>query len=302
LTTVSYGQEGASNGPQQIKLALAQLTPNQFPVTVIPGVSGNPAYQALNPNQSPKAGFSLSFRTNFSTLIRRTISQPSSSWVLFMVQVLPGPPPRGGRSWRERPATPETSTWEWLQLGSGPTLRLGYCRLMSWVRRSVRRSAISERMTRLALTLIGGACLSLGGCAALWEHKLAFAAPSSDAVLEIQQPFPANGWGLRVELRTGTVTKVIYEIRGDVFLDFADAKWSSDGGTVALFTCGTPPVRLAYDLKRGSQIPFAASRQAIRTDLQWRYHLDATRDAFEWACSSEGKAAFLNAYPQAAPR
>jgi hypothetical protein len=112
-------------------------------------------------------------------------------------------------------------------------------------------------MTRLQLTVTAVAFLSLGGCAALWEHKLAFAAPASGALLDIQQPFPANGWGLRVGLRAGTMTKVLYEIRGDVFLDFADAKWSSDGRTVVLFTCGTPPVRLAYDVKRGARIPFS---------------------------------------------
>jgi RHS repeat-associated protein len=39
----------ARQAQQQIKVALVALTPNQFPVPLIPGVSGNNAYRALNP-------------------------------------------------------------------------------------------------------------------------------------------------------------------------------------------------------------------------------------------------------------
>ena len=46
---VAANLQGSSSA-QQIKGAISLLTPNQFPVYLIPGVSGNGQYQALNPN------------------------------------------------------------------------------------------------------------------------------------------------------------------------------------------------------------------------------------------------------------
>src|SRR5260370_41996830 len=45
----------------QRKFAIRLLTPNQFPVPLIPGVTGNPNYQALNIGSSP-SGFQSQFQ------------------------------------------------------------------------------------------------------------------------------------------------------------------------------------------------------------------------------------------------
>ena len=50
-----------SGGPAQLVASLALLTPNQFPVYLIPGISRNSAYVPLNPNQSP-SGFQTQFQ------------------------------------------------------------------------------------------------------------------------------------------------------------------------------------------------------------------------------------------------
>jgi hypothetical protein len=145
----------------------------------------------------------------------------------------------------------------------------------------------------------------LTGCG-WWEGKVAFPGPSQGTVLEIEQPFPANGWGIRIVLRTKNVTKALYQIRGDVVLNFADVAWAKDEGVVAVFTCGTPAVRLAYSVANGNELPFAQMQPMVAAHIRAGYHLDrktaTEKDTFEWACSSDGRAAFLRAHPGASPR
>ena len=122
-------------------------------------------------------------------------------------------------------------------------------------------------------------------------------------LIDIQQPFPANGWGLRILLKNRETTKVMYEVRGDVFLNFADVAWSEPSQTVRIFVCGTPTVRVAYDMKRGASVPFDRIESILATDIKSRYHVNGnTKEVYEWACADEGESAFLRAHPGAAPR
>jgi hypothetical protein len=119
-------------------------------------------------------------------------------------------------------------------------------------------------------------------------------------VLYVEQPFPADGWGVRVVVRNGNEVKVLYELRGDVFLDFADAAWSADGEKVTLFLCGTPPLRIGYDIKTGKMRRFDQSESMMAAHIRSNYHIQGKdREIFEWACSDVGKAAFLRAHPSA---
>lgn len=157
------------------------------------------------------------------------------------------------------------------------------------------------RGTRCVLAMLAVVCLS--GCG--WERKARFESPSRGTSLEVQQPFPANGWGIQFELRSKGSTKTLYNLRGDVFLDFVDAAWSPDSSRVAVFTCGTPRVRLAYSLATGRDIPFQEMESAMAADIRHRYHLDEllmNGDVFDWACSDEGKRRFLESYPEAVSR
>jgi hypothetical protein len=61
LNFVGGPLEGDSSAAAQIKAALSLLTPNQFPVNMIPGISGNQNYQALNPNGAT-SGFKLQYQ------------------------------------------------------------------------------------------------------------------------------------------------------------------------------------------------------------------------------------------------
>ena len=153
---------------------------------------------------------------------------------------------------------------------------------------------------RLAIAI---GVLFLFGCG--WERKLVFPSPSNSETVEIDQPFPINGAGIRVLLNANRTSKTLYELRVDAFLDFAAVAWST-AGDVAVFTCGTPPLRLAYSLKDSGPIPFSRMEVSLISDLRKEYALDAAglsdKGVLEWACSSEGKRAFLKRYPAAKPR
>ena len=61
IQAVTDPLEGSKSAPQQLKAAISALTPNQFPVPLIPGVTGNAGYVALNNGSSP-SGFSSQFQ------------------------------------------------------------------------------------------------------------------------------------------------------------------------------------------------------------------------------------------------
>jgi hypothetical protein len=143
----------------------------------------------------------------------------------------------------------------------------------------------------------------LGGCRSWWESKAEFVGPTAGKALYVEQPFPANRWGIRVVLKNGSDVKVLYEIRGDVFLEFADAAWSSDGRRVTLFGCGTPPLRISYDLRSAATRPFDEGQSLVAAHIRSIYHVQGKdREVFEWACSDEGNNAFLHAHPSARAR
>ncbi len=66
LDAVAERLEGSKTGPKAIKVALAALTPNQFPVPFIPDVTGNNNYKALN-DGSVASGFAAQFQDQIPT-------------------------------------------------------------------------------------------------------------------------------------------------------------------------------------------------------------------------------------------
>lgn len=139
-----------------------------------------------------------------------------------------------------------------------------------------------------------------------WERKMVFRGSSPGTSVEIQQPFPANGWGIRVMLASKGNVTTLYQLRGDVFLDFADVAWSPDDTAVAVFTCGTPPLRIGYSLASSTFLPFKDMQAMAEAHIRGTYRSDmkgtSDTDTFDWACSSMGKEAFLRRHPGASPR
>jgi len=139
-----------------------------------------------------------------------------------------------------------------------------------------------------------------------WEQKVVFKQSQGNAYVEIQQPFPVNGSGTRVLLYNNGSTKVLYEVRGDTFLEFADVFWSADGKDMAIYTCGVPYLELAYNLANNQSIPFPQVRTGVAAHIRSEYHLEehnkSDKKTFLWACSQDGKIAFLRRHPEAAPR
>lgn len=129
-------------------------------------------------------------------------------------------------------------------------------------------------------------------------------------------PHPANTWlrfssdflqmvGACAYSYGAAQLQTLYEQRGDVFLDFADVTWGEHDKTFTVFTCGTPPLRLAYNFPSMSQFPFQRTEFAVVAHIRARYHLSDHlngRDILDWACSSDGQSAFLKSFPMAVPR
>jgi hypothetical protein len=148
--------------------------------------------------------------------------------------------------------------------------------------------------------------LALTSCGFLWEKKVVFSAPSLREEVLIEQPFPANGWGLQIVLQNSRTTKVLYQIRGDVFLNFADVSWSSKGDLIGIFTCGTPALRIAYDRGNAMEVDFAKAEPLVAAHIRAQFLSNRAKlsepEILEWACSPEGREAFLQAHRDAKPR
>lgn len=144
-------------------------------------------------------------------------------------------------------------------------------------------------------------CLLTASCG--WEQKLSFQARDGSKSIQLLQPFPANGWGLEVRLITRADRRTLYRARGDVFLEFAQVYWSPDNKTVAIFTCGTPALRMAYKIRANAEVPFLSVENNVQAAIKETYAGQyRSGDALEWACSYEGKQAFYRRYPDAASR
>ena len=61
IAAVAEPLEGSKTASQQLKTALQVLTPNQFPVPLIPGISGNAGYVAINPGNTA-SGFASQYQ------------------------------------------------------------------------------------------------------------------------------------------------------------------------------------------------------------------------------------------------
>src|SRR4051812_7243781 len=96
----------------------------------------------------------------------------------------------------------------------------------------------------------------LGGC--VWRKQLEFPESGGNGKILLLQPWPANGWGLQVQLCEANHCSTIYSKRGDVFLFFAQVNWADDHRRVSVFSCGEPYLRLAYDRIGRTVVPFAS--------------------------------------------
>lgn len=157
----------------------------------------------------------------------------------------------------------------------------------------------------MRLIMLACFALLLQGCSTFWETKVTFPGPRQGVSVMIAQPFPANGWGIRVVLNNKKAPKTLYEVRGDVFLDFAEVAWSPDGEQVAVFTCGTPALRMAHNIADDRSVPFVQMEAAMALRVRAAYRLDnqmSNNDIFNWACSSDGVDHFSRLHPNASPR
>ena len=139
----------------------------------------------------------------------------------------------------------------------------------------------------------------------LWERKIVFAGSSSTDLLEINEPFPENGWGLQIVLHRKGTKRTLYQLRGDVFLNFADVVWTNDDATVSVYTCGTPALKLAYSGNEANPTPFSATAGSVAAHIRAQYALrpeTSDSDVLAWACSPEGEAAFHSRHPEATAR
>jgi len=163
---------------------------------------------------------------------------------------------------------------------------------------------MNTAIVRLSIVVLTTLLLATYGCGS-WERKVIFPGAISGDALEIKQPFPINEAGIQVNLKRKNVIKQLYELRGDVFLEFADAAWSADDNVVGLFVSGTPVQRFAYKTSDGTAIPFGVVARAVAAHIRSQYHLDpklSDKDVFEWAGSLEGRDAFRKLYPGARAR
>jgi len=133
----------------------------------------------------------------------------------------------------------------------------------------------------------------VGGCT--WERKAVFKHPRGGDSVEIQQRFPVNLWGIRILLHRKGSAKTLYEKRGDTFLTFVDVFWSVDSKELAVFTCGSPSLRMAYNLTDDHSLPFVQMQSDVAAHIRTEYHLDSNKmsdeDTLLWACT-DGQDAF----------
>lgn len=158
-----------------------------------------------------------------------------------------------------------------------------------------------DRHSAFFCRIIGGIILLLAsGCG--WENKMWFQSPDGNSTIRIRQPFRRNEGGIQIILSHRGDDYSLYSNRTDTFLTFAHVYWASSNA-VAVFTCGTPGLRLAYSVPDLRSLNFRDFEAAVRGDLRSKYRSalnELEGDPFEWACSFEGRQIFLDRYPGAA--
>ena len=153
----------------------------------------------------------------------------------------------------------------------------------------------------LALSFLCVALLT--GCG--WEQKFRSRAEGRDAEVVIQQRLPANSWGTRILVNAAGHRNSIYQYRGDSFLQFIDIAWTENREVFTVVTCGTPYIKMAYNIRRGGSIPFEPLEAVAIAHIRTAYHLEPTMSSAEvmaWACSWDGTHAFLKRHPEARER
>jgi hypothetical protein len=110
----------------------------------------------------------------------------------------------------------------------------------------------------------------------------------------------ATSSGIRLQVLTARGSHRIYTLRGDISLEFLHVAWAPDSKRVAVLSCGTPQLRIAYDIEHRQHIPFAALETQVRRSIQEQYGKAAlgfetlhcpTSERLHWA--------FSNKYPRA---
>ena len=274
-------------------------------MNVIPGISGNQNYQALNSNGAT-SGFKLQYQDQIANA-----DQVHHFAAFFQL----------GFTYGSGVGMKAATWWERLEGTAGNTGDINLGRIAATIGANVRAGVLPVKSTRsgsarepLQMTatcsriilgsVVSSLLLCLSACG-VWESKAKFAGFKDKHVLELRQPFPANISGLQVVLRSGNAVTTIYEVRGDTFVNFADAQWNLNDSAVGLLTCGTPSLHFAYSRIDARPIPFSNMEHLLGAHIQDQYHLDkkmSEKSIFDWACSSDGERAFRKLHPEALAR
>ena len=130
-------------------------------------------------------------------------------------------------------------------------------------------------------------CLSNCGIVT-WREIYRSSQPHGDSKLIVQERCGLSDCAIEVNVKKGWTSRRIAYERGCV-LYFAHAVWA--GSTIGLFADAQfcRPIKVAFDVDQGREIPFIKVEGAIRSDIMKTYHVRPSEldevggDVFTWA-------------------
>lgn len=134
----------------------------------------------------------------------------------------------------------------------------------------------SQRASSLLLASV------LVGCG--WHSEGAYPSPDKRGEVNLLR---LNGYGAGIKAsymeKTGEYT--IFKQYGEIFHYLTEVFWSPDGRLIGVFTCGQPLIRVGYDRRAKSVVPFSEVESGLQKQLRRRYEIPSSeKDAFGWTC------------------
>ncbi len=125
-------------------------------------------------------------------------------------------------------------------------------------------------LTRLLpLTALCGCYLSLNSCSR-FRKFIEFESPERSCLVEFEQdPIFLH---VRATLRcSGKPAALVVDARHELMIKFIHVYWAPDGSAVAICTCGSGQLHVAYDIKNWKFEPFSKYAPAVGAALQRDY-------------------------------
>jgi hypothetical protein len=144
--------------------------------------------------------------------------------------------------------------------------------------------------------LLAAALIVVSGCGLLRYPIFVCRSPDGRSEIRIIKDMPLQSeYFFKVEVASPQGVSLVYSHESTAYVGLVEGHWSRDGSNFGMLVCTgfSGPLFIAYDVVSHQRLPAEVFRPVLEDQIRRKYGLGSITNVTEWACSNDGRSAYL---------